>query len=453
MLVWDLSFIRNRSVLERDELHRVALDVVEYALESSDPYKAVLSSIRIVGDRIYVKGVEVDARGRFHVIGFGKASRRMALALNNVLGSRIVGGVVISPEDTGSIGSIEIVKGDHPIPKENTLKSSQKILEYIQDNVHEDDILFVLISGGGSALFEVPEDNISIDDIGKVARELMKRGADIFELNAVRKRFSRVKGGKLLKLVKAKKVFSLIISDVIGDRLDTIASGPTAPDETTYRDVYNILNRRGLWNEIPENMKKIIELGLKGEIPDTPKPGDPVFSKVHNIIIASNAIALESMAKKVKEHGFKPLILTSMIEGEAKEVGKVLASIIKNIVLYSKPIEKPAAILAGGETVVTVKGNGIGGRNQELCLSLAISIKNLEAVAICMGTDGIDGISPAAGAIVSGDTIDEGYSIELDPIKYLENNDSYTYFSKINRAIITGYTGTNVNDIFIALVR
>ncbi len=453
MLVWDLSFIRNRSVLERDELHRVALDVVEYALESSDPYKAVLSSIRIVGDRIYVKGVEVDARERFHVIGFGKASRRMALALNNVLGSRIVGGVVISPEDTGSIGSIEIVKGDHPIPKENTLKSSQKILEYIQDNVHEDDILFVLISGGGSALFEVPEDNISIDDIGKVARELMKRGADIFELNAVRKRFSRVKGGKLLKLVKAKKVFSLIISDVIGDRLDTIASGPTAPDETTYRDVYNILNRRGLWNEIPENMKKIIELGLKGEIPDTPKPGDPVFSKVHNIIIASNAIALESMAKKVKEHGFKPLILTSMIEGEAKEVGKVLASIIKNIVLYSKPIEKPAAILAGGETVVTVKGNGIGGRNQELCLSLAISIKNLEAVAICMGTDGIDGISPAAGAIVSGDTIDEGYSIELDPIKYLENNDSYTYFSKINRAIITGYTGTNVNDIFIALVR
>jgi glycerate 2-kinase len=453
MLVWDLSFIRNRSVLERDELHRLALDVVEYALESSDPYKAVLSSIRIDGDSVYVKGIEVEARGRFHVIGFGKASRRMALALNDILGNRIVGGIVISPEDAGSIDSIEIVKGDHPIPKENTLKSSQKILEYIQGNVYEDDILFVLISGGGSALFEVPEDNISIDDIGKVTRELMKRGADIFELNAVRKRFSRVKGGKLLKLVKAKKVFSLIVSDVIGDRLDTIASGPTAPDETTYRDVYTILNRRGLWNEIPENMKKIIELGLKGEIPDTPKPGDPVFSKVHNIIIASNAIALESMAKKVKEHGLKPLILTSMIEGEAKEVGKVLASVIKNIALYSKPIEKPAAILAGGETVVTVKGNGIGGRNQELCLSLAISIKNLEAVAICMGTDGIDGISPAAGAIVSGDTIDEGYNIGLDPIKYLENNDSYTYFSKINRAIITGYTGMNVNDIFIALVK
>uniref|UniRef100_A0A7C5YV69 DUF4147 domain-containing protein n=1 Tax=Ignisphaera aggregans TaxID=334771 RepID=A0A7C5YV69_9CREN len=159
MLVWDLSFIRNRSVLERDELHRVALDVVEYALESSDPYKAVLSSIRIVDDRVYVKGVEVEAKGRFHVIGFGKASRRMALALNNVLGSRIVGGVVISPEDAGSIDSIEIVKGDHPIPKENTLKSSQKILDYIQGNVYEDDILFVLISGGGSALFEVPEDN------------------------------------------------------------------------------------------------------------------------------------------------------------------------------------------------------------------------------------------------------------------------------------------------------
>ena len=440
-------------MLERSELHRMALDTVEYGLDSADPYKAVLSSIRVVDDRISIKGLEIKVRGKLHVIGFGKASIRMASAIYDILGNRIAGGIVISPEGSGSIGAIEITKGDHPIPGDNTLRSSQRVLEYLQSYVDEDDVLFVLISGGGSALFEVPEEGVSLSDIGILARELMKRGADIFELNAVRKRFSRVKGGKLIRYIKAKDIVSLIISDVVGDRLDTIASGPTAPDETTYRDVYGILNRRGLWNEMPENMRRILEAGLRGEIPDTPKSGEAIFSRVHNVIIASNSIALESMARKAGEYGFKPLILTSMIEGEAREVGKVLASIIKNTILYSKPIEKPAALLAGGQTVVTVKGKGTGGRNQELCLSLAISIRGLETVAVCMGTDGIDGISPAAGAIVDGATIDEGYKVGLDPIKYLENNDSYTYFSKIDRAIITGYTGTNVNDIFIALIR
>lgn len=448
-----MSFIKNRPVLERGDLHRIALDIIEYGLESADPYRAVVTSLRISDNIIYVRDTMVKVRGRIHVIGFGKASRRMADAMYNVLGNRIAGGIVISPEGSGYIGPIEIVKGDHPIPGNNTLKSSQRVLEYLQNNVHEDDTVFILISGGGSALFEVPERNVSLDDVGRLAKELMRRGADIFELNTVRKRFSRVKGGKLLRYIRARNIVSLIISDVIGDRLDTIASGPTAPDETSYGDVYSILTRRGLWNEMPETMRSIIEAGLRGELPDTPKSGDPIFSNVHNIIIASNAIALESMARKAEEYGFKSLILTSMVEGEAREVGKVIASIIKNILAYSRPVEKPVAILIGGETVVTVRGKGVGGRNQELCLSLAVSIKGLETVAVCMGTDGIDGISPAAGAIVDGYTIDEGYRLGLDPIAYLENNDSYTYFSKINRAIITGYTGTNVNDVFLALIR
>ncbi|MEM0227337.1 MAG: glycerate kinase [Ignisphaera sp.] len=448
-----MSFIKNRPVLERGDLHRIALDIIEYGLESADPYRAVVASLRISDNIIYVRDTMVKVRGRIHVIGFGKASRRMADAMYNVLGNRIAGGIVISPEGSGYIGPIEIVKGDHPIPGNNTLKSSQRVLEYLQNNVYEDDTVFILISGGGSALFEVPERNVSLDDVGRLAKELMRRGADIFELNTVRKRFSRVKGGKLLRYIRARNIVSLIISDVIGDRLDTIASGPTAPDETSYGDVYSILTRRGLWNEMPETMRSIIEAGLRGELPDTPKSGDPIFSNVHNIIIASNAIALESMARKAEEYGFKSLILTSMVEGEAREVGKVIASIIKNILAYSRPVEKPVAILIGGETVVTVRGKGVGGRNQELCLSLAVSIKGLETVAVCMGTDGIDGISPAAGAIVDGYTIDEGYRLGLDPIAYLENNDSYTYFSKINRAIITGYTGTNVNDVFLALIR
>lgn len=448
-----MGFIKNRSVLERGDLHRIALDIIEYGLESADPYRAVVTSLRISDNIIYVRDTMVKVKGRIHVIGFGKASRRMADAVYTVLGNRITGGIVISPEGSGYIGPIEIVKGDHPIPGNNTLKSSQRVLEYLQNNVYEDDTVFVLISGGGSALFEVPERNVSLDDIGRLAKELMRRGADIFELNTVRKRFSRVKGGKLLRYIRAGNIVSLIISDVVGDRLDTIASGPTAPDETSYRDVYSILTRRGLWNEMPETMRSIIEAGLHGELPDTPKSGDPIFLNVHNIIIASNAIALESMAKKAQEYGFKSMILTSMVEGEAREVGKAIASIIKNILAYSRPVEKPAAILVGGETVVTVRGKGVGGRNQELCLSLAVSIKGLETVAVCMGTDGIDGISPAAGAIVDGYTIDEGYRLGLDPMAYLENNDSYTYFSKINRAVITGYTGTNVNDVFLALIK
>ncbi|MEL9940358.1 MAG: glycerate kinase [Ignisphaera sp.] len=446
--------IKNFGELAVSDLHRLALELAEHGLAVADPYNAVRSSVSLDGKRILVGGEVIEAEGQIHVIGFGKASKRMAMALNDLLGDRIVGGVVITPDEIGYIGNIKLVRGNHPIPGKDTLNSSQLLLDYVSSNVSENDIVFVVISGGGSALFEVPEDGISLDDIAWISRELMRRGADIFELNAVRKRFSKVKGGKLLRFLKAKKVVSLIISDVIGDRLDTIASGPTAPDDTTFRDVYNILKRRGVWGYMKDSMKRIVELGLEGIIADTPKRGDNIFNKVFNIIIASNKMVLDAMAEKARGQGFNTLILTSMLEGEAREVGKVLASVMRSIDVYGMPLKRPVAILAGGETVVTVRGNGIGGRNQELCLSLSISIRGMNnVVALCMGTDGIDGISPAAGAIVDGKTYYEGLEQGLDPQECLENNDSYTYFSKLRRAIITGYTGTNVNDIFIALMK
>ena len=446
--------IKNVDELSKTFLHRLALELAEHGLAVADPYNAVKNYVRICNGRICVADNAIDVVGRIHVIGFGKASKRMAMALSDILGDKIIGGVVITPDEESSYGNIRFVKGDHPIPGENTLKSSRALLEYVTSNVLEDDIVFVVVSGGGSALFEVPEDGIDLKDVAWISKELMKRGSDIFELNAVRKRFSKVKGGKLLRFLKCRKVISLIVSDVVGDRLDTIASGPTAPDETTFQDVYTILKRRGLWNELRESMRRIVEMGLERKIPDTPKSGDKIFEKVLNVIIASNKIVLDSMAKKAREYGFNTLVLTSMLEGEAREVGKVLASIIKNIERYNEPIQKPAAIFAGGETVVTVKGRGIGGRNQELCLSLSISIKSMRnVVALCMGTDGVDGISPAAGAIVDGETYHEGLNQGLDAQEYLENNDSYTYFSKIRKSIVTGYTGTNVNDIFIALIK
>ena len=445
--------IKNFSELARSELHKLALELVEYGLSVADPYNAVKSSVKVLDSKIIVKGLNIDIDGRVHVIGFGKASKRMAEAIHELLGDRIAGGVVITPSEEGYVGSIRIAKGDHPIPGKNTLQASQQLLDYVMNNVSENDIVITLISGGGSALFELPEEGVSLDDIAQISRELMKRGADIIELNAVRKRLSKVKGGKLLRFIKAKKIVSLIISDVIGDRLDTIASGPTAPDETTFLDAYNVLVKYGLWNELKESIRSMFEKGLRGEIEDTLKPGDPVFNKVLNVIIASNKLVLEAVAQKGRELGFNTIILTSMLEGEAREVGRVLASIIKSVHLHSVPVPKPALLLAGGETVVTVKGGGIGGRNQELCLSLAISIRGIgKTVAVCIGSDGIDGISPAAGAIIDEQTYFEALSAHLNPIQYLNNNDSYTFFSKLNRAIITGYTGTNVNDLFLAIL-
>ncbi|ADM27211.1 glycerate 2-kinase [Ignisphaera aggregans DSM 17230] len=449
--------IKNINDLIRSDLHRIALDIIVKGIERADPYKAIHNTVKVSGNRIYIDNVEIYLdKSRIHVIGFGKASRRMAEAIVNIIGEYIYGGIIISPEYSGVIGSLRILKGDHPIPSENTVNSSKQLINYIEKNVREDDIVIVLISGGGSALFEIPEDGVDIEDIASISKELMRRGADIFELNTVRKRLSKVKGGKLLRYLKASKIISLIISDVVGDRLDIIASGPTAPDKTTAMEAIEILKKYNLWDDLPQGIKNVFYRAYNNPNSDTVKEGDPILDRVINIIIASNIDSLRYMAQIAKDYGFNPMILTSMLEGEAREVGKVLASIIKSIYLYEIPLKRPVAILAGGETTVTVKGNGIGGRNQELCLSLAYNLRNIsyrEYVAICIGSDGIDGTSPAAGALIDGYIHDEYRSMNIDPLDYLNNNDSYTFFSKLRRSIITGYTGTNVNDFFLALLR
>jgi len=450
------SPIKNRDTLIRSDIHRDAIEIVEEGLRVADPRIAVLRSVSIKNGSVVVNNtvVELSPGSRIHAVGFGKASRGMAVGLLEALGDRVVGGVVIAPEGPDRVGPIEVVKGNHPIPGENTLRASRKLVEYLENEVEENDVVFVLISGGGSALFEIPAPGVSLEDIAFVTRELMKRGADIVELNAVRKHLSQVKGGQLLRFAKARRVVSLIISDVVGDRLDTIASGPTAPDETTYRDAYEVLVRRGLWDEVPESIRRRIEAGLRGEAPETVKPGDPILSKVLNIIVASNRTSLEAMARKAESLGYRPLILTPYMVGEAREVGKVLAAIIRSVEELGYPAKPPLAILAGGETTVTVRGSGVGGRNQELCLSIAIELRDLRNfVALCMGSDGIDGVSPAAGAIVDGDTFREAESRGMDLRDYLYRNDSYTVLSALGRAIVTGYTGTNVNDLFVALIR
>lgn len=421
------------------------LDALEAALAAADPYGAVAKYVKRSGDGVEVAGRRYELSGAVHIVGFGKASLKMAQAVVDVLGDVVRGGVVVSPVGGGRVGPVEALRGDHPIPGEDTLRASQRLLQYLE-SVGPEDLLFVLISGGGSALFEAPEEGVSLRDVSWLTGELMKKGADIVELNAVRKRLSRVKGGKLLRLVKTRRVVSLIVSDVVGDRLDTIASGPTAPDETTRDYAVAVLQKHSLWGELPPHLRDAVLSG------DTVKPGDPLLERVHNVVVASNLQSLLAASQLLAARGFNAVILSAALEGEAREAGRVLASVAKSAAWFGHPAKPPTALLAGGETVVRVRGRGVGGRNQELCLSFAIAARGLPTSAACMGTDGVDGNSPAAGAVVDGDTADEAERAGLNPLEHLDNNDSYTLFHKLGRAIHTGPTGTNVNDIFIALV-
>jgi glycerate 2-kinase len=438
--------IKNRGELERLRGAGVLLDALEAALAAADPYGAVAKYVKRSGDGVEVAGRRYKLSGAVHVVGFGKASLKMAQAVVDVLGDAVAGGVVISPFGGGRVGPVEALRGDHPIPGEDTLRASQRLLQYLE-SVGPEDLLFVLISGGGSALFEAPEEGVSLRDVAWLTSELMKRGADIVELNAVRKRLSRVKGGKLLRLIKTRRVVSLIMSDVVGDKLDTIASGPTAPDETAREHAVAVLRRYGLWEEMPPHLRSAV---LRS--PDTVKPGDPLLERVHNVVVASNLQSLLAASQHLADRGFNVVILSAALEGEAREVGRVLASAAKSAAWFGRPAKPPAALLAGGETVVRVRGRGVGGRNQELCLSFAVAARGLPVSAACMGTDGVDGNSPAAGALVDGYTVEEAEKAGLNPLEHLDNNDSYTLFHKLGRAIYTGPTGTNVNDVFIAIV-
>lgn len=436
----------------KNDLHKVLVEVIKHILDWADPYRAVIDSVKLSNNRLFVRGNAFTYEGQIHVIGFGKAAKRMGEAIYSIAGDNIVGGVLISPEDEGLIGRIKLLRGDHPLPKQSTLRSSLELLNYIKD-VKWDDLVLVLISGGGSSLFELPEEGLTLDDIAYVSKELMRRGANIYELNTVRKRLSKVKGGKLLKYIKSKYVISLIISDVVGDRLDTVASGPTSPDETTPSEAYNILQKYKLLDDLPHIKKHLLDI-LAGLRPDTLKPTDTLFNRVFNYIILNNHRILELIDAYLRNLGFNTLILTSMLEGEAREVGRFLASIIKSVHRYGVPIGRPAAIIAGGETTVTIRGGGMGGRNQELCLSLAIHIQQMpNTVAMCLATDGIDGNSPAAGAIVDGNTVQMALRRGLDPMRYLEDNNSYSFFSELGQSIVVGPTGTNVNDIFLAMIK
>ncbi len=436
---------------------RIALDCILSALNTVNPKQAVLNNVKRRGNLLVIGRYKFALTGyrNIYVLGGGKASGLMAEAIEEILGDKITSGVINVLKGTEKMVKTKKIKingATHPIPGEEGVNSTKAMLE-IARKAGKDDLIIVLISGGGSALMPCPADPVTLEDKKIVTNLLLKCGATINEINVVRKHLSEFKGGQLAKTAYPATLVNLIISDVVGDPLDIIASGPTVPDSSTFQDAYNVLKKYNLLNKIPENIKKRIQLGLSGKIEETPKPGDKIFRNVHNILIASNRTACIAAVKKARELGINSMLLSTYIEGEARHVGAVLAGLAKEIHNYDTPIKKPAVIVCGGETTVTVVGNGKGGRNQELALGSALKISGLNGIVIAsVGTDGKDGTSDAAGAIVDGQTLKRAQKLGLDTTKYLANNNSYMFFKKLGDAIFTGTTGTNVNDLITIVV-
>ena len=438
------------------QLRLDALDILEAAVNAVDPGEAIRRSLSLRGTHLAIRGAEWDLN-RFegiHVIGGGKACGAMAEAVEEILGDRISSGTVNVLKGTESrhdLIRVSLNGASHPIPDVDGVAGVQRMMETL-DGVGASDLVIVLISGGGSSLLAYPAKGVALEDIQDVTQKLLMSGATIGELNAVRKHLSAVKGGQLAQRSQRATVISLILSDVVGDPLDTIASGPTAPDETTFGDARAVLERFGLWEGVPRIVRERLDEGAKGMIPETPKPGDPIFQRVRNFVIGSNLVAAQAAVERAGELGYNAELVSTEVEGEAREVGRAFAEAALAVIRHGSPVPVPAVLVAGGETTVSVRGGGVGGRNMEVALAASEGIEGMASVVAALATDGIDGPTVAAGAMVDGSTLVRARSQGLDPSMYLSENDSYTFFQSLGDAFITGPTGTNVNDLTIILV-
>lgn len=448
--------------MEDEQLSRLRTavkDLFQYGLEAVNPFNAVKKALYREKNKIVIclgtsKTVtyDIEAFKRIIVVGMGKATALMAKAVDGILGNVISDGcVVVKYGHTAELETIRLLEAGHPLPDENGLRGAREIARLVEEATEKDLIIF-LISGGGSALLPLPATGVELAEKQDITSQLLKCGADIQEINTIRKHISIVKGGQLARLAYPATIVSMILSDVVGDRLDTIASGPTVPDATTFRDALNIVNKYDLLDKIPQSIRKRLEAGVRGKIADTPKDGDRVFKKTHNIIVGSNNIALQAIAEQAKKIGLNVIILSSAIEGEAKEVAKVLSAVAKEVTISGNPVAAPACVISGGETTVTIEGKGKGGRNQELGLSAAIAIDGLDNLVILSGgTDGSDGPTDAAGAIVDGNTMERARHQGIDAQQFLRNNDAYNFLKQTHDLLITGPTNTNVMDIHIIM--
>jgi glycerate 2-kinase len=409
--------------------------------------------LTLEGDALVVDGQRHDLSsfGRVIVVGAGKASAPMAAAVEDILGDRvpISGSVTVRYGHSVPTRRVRIREAAHPVPDAACTDATSAIVELLED-ADEHVLVICVISGGGSALLTLPADGISLADLQQTTDGLLRSGATINEINVVRKHLDTVKGGGLARLASPAQLVTLVLSDVVGNPLDAIASGPTVPDTSSFADAVAVLDRFRLWDSMPASVAERIRAGAAGRIADTPKPGDPLFERTQTVVVGSNLLACEAAARAAQAAGLATLVLTTYVEGEAREAGRILAGILREVDASGHPLPRPCCIIAGGETTVTIRGEGHGGRNQELALAAAFPLRGVVDVLLAsVGTDGSDGPTDAAGAWVDGDTIARAAAQGLDPARALANNDSYPLLDRLGHLIRTGPTNTNVNDVYL----
>jgi glycerate 2-kinase len=436
----------NRADLARTPAHELALDCIEGGIRAAHPATVVEQEVSVVDGELRVgdRRFDLAEADRVLVVGGGNAAGTAAAALEAVLGDRIDDGEVVT-DDPSPCDSIRVREGDHPVPSDRGVEGTRQLLDLAR-SATEADLVLALVTGGGSALMAAPAEGISLSDMQATTDALLQSGATIGEFNAIRKHLSAIKGGQLARAAAPAQVAGLVFSDVVGNDLDTIASGPTAPDRTTYEDALAILERYEV--DVPEAVRDRLQAGARGELPETPAADDSVFEGVTNHVLADGLTALEAAADRADSAGHTPLVLTSRVRGEAREAAKTQVAIAEESRASGNPVDPPAVILSGGETTVTDPGDGTGGPNQEFALSAALELRDPGIVVASVDTDGIDGSTDFAGGIVDNDTVtDSGEAHEA-----LRTHDSAPFLAACDAAVKTGATGTNVNDLRVIVV-
>lgn len=436
------------------EAKNTLIQLYTAAVAAADPYISVRKNLSVGPGVLHAAGAEYPLADleNIYVIAAGKAAYKMAAAAEEALGGLVTGGIAVTKDGHGGpLDRIRLVEASHPVPDERGEAAAKRVME-LALAAGENDLVLCLLSGGASALLPLAAKGLTLSDKQETTRLLLSSGADIGEVNAVRKHLSAIKGGLLARAAAPAWLVSLIVSDVIGDDTGVIASGPAAPDGTTYLQAADILRMRGVWGLLPGAVRERLEAGMAGGLRETPKPDDPVFGKVRNFVVASNRAAIDKAAELASYMGYNTRVLDYSLSGEARDAAR---RVYAELASYKRDTGVlPACLLTGGETTVTVTGGGLGGRNQEMALAFALHAEREPGLAaLFAGTDGNDGPTDAAGAFVDGGTAARAREAGLDPASFLEDNDSYTFFDRTGGLFRPGPTGTNVMDIGIILVR
>ncbi|WP_276247447.1 MULTISPECIES: glycerate kinase [unclassified Haladaptatus] len=424
----------------------VALDCLKAGIEAAHPRRVIADAVSLDGDTLTVANVTYDltAFDDVVVLGGGNAAAHVAAALETALGNRLSGGVVVT-DDPAETDRVTVHRGDHPVPSERGVEGATAVM-VAAERADERTLVLAVITGGASALLPAPVDAITLDDLQATTNALLESGATIHEINAVRKHLSALKGGQLARLAAPATVVGLVLSDVVGNDLSVIGSGPTVPDDSTYEDALSVLSQYDV--PVPDAVSAHLERGASGDLQETPRADDPIFDRVTTHILADNFTALDAAREVAKEQGYDPLVLSSSVRGEAREAAKSHVAVAEEVLATGNPLDAPCVLLAGGECTVTVRGDGEGGPSQEFCVSAALELRDERITVAAVDSDGIDGATDVAGALVDTETFDDRTAASTA----LRENDVYPLLAAAGAHLHTGATGTNVNDLRIVVV-